>query len=292
MPLIERDEVTGHATTGHAWDGIRELNTPAPRIVLFFLAATFLYSLVSWVLLPAWPLGSTYTKGLLGVDQHAEVEARLAAARAERAGWEAEIVGTDLAEVQGDLGRLGPALAVARTLFNDNCAVCHGVDGGGGPGFPALTGGSWLWGGEPETIAETIRVGINAAHPETRFAQMPAFGRDGMLPRDQLREVAAYVQSLSGVAGPEATPERVAAGAPLFAENCAGCHGEDARGSRDLGAPDLTDAQWIYGGDWETLMRTLIDGRAGHMPHWSDRLSEAEIRALALHVGTLAEDGR
>ena len=131
-------------------------------------------------------------------------------------------------------------------------------------------------------MLETLRVGVNATHPETRVSEMLAFGETGILTRDQIRTVAAYVQSLSGLASPdEGTREE---GATLFAENCASCHGENATGDTSLGAPNLTDDFWIYGGDAATLFRTIHDGRKGWMPHMEGRLSEAERKMLAVYV--------
>ena len=170
----------------------------------------------------------------------------------------------------------------APALWGDNCEACHGRAGAGGPGFPNLVDGAWLWGGDDEAVLETLRVGINATHPETRVSEMLAFGETGILTRDQIRTVAAYVQSLSGLASPdEAAREE---GATLFAENCASCHGENATGDTSLGAPNLTDDFWIYGGDAATLFQTIHDGRKGWMPHMEGRLSEAERKMLAVYV--------
>src|SRR5690606_35233099 len=138
---------------------------------------------------------------------------------------------------------------------------------------------------------ETIRVGINSGHAETRFSQMLAFGRDGVLDRDRIRSVAAYVRSLSGQELTEAEQARIEPGAEVFAANCAACHGEDATGSTALGAPDLTDDIWLYGGDAQSVFSSIHGGREGHMPHWEGRLSPVDIRLLALYLGTLAEGG-
>jgi cytochrome c oxidase cbb3-type subunit 3 len=173
-------------------------------------------------------------------------------------------------------------------LFGDNCAACHGRDARGGSNYPNLTDDDWLWGGDPQTIAETLRVGINSPHSEARYAQMPAFGRDQMLTGVEVRNVAKYVFSLSH---PEySVPgniDQIDSGREVFAINCAGCHGENAQGSQDVGAPNLTDAAWLYGGDLETIIRTIHQGRQGHMPTWDERLSPEEIKILALYVHSL-----
>ena len=284
-----RDPVTGRMTTGHEWNGIEELDTPVPRVVLFFLAATILFSIVYWVLMPAWPLGWTYTKGLLGVDQREIVTKQVRDAAAERAAWTDRIASTDYAAIAADPQLMRHIRDTGRTLFIDNCAVCHGIEGTGGPAFPDLAAKTWLWGGEPETIAETIRVGINSAHPRTRISQMMAFGRDGILTPDAVRDVVAYVRGISGQDLSDADRARTGAGKEVYAANCASCHGEDGTGSRDVGAPNLTDKYWIYGGDAQSVSNSVHAGRQGHMPHWEGRLSPVEIKMLAIYVNTLGE---
>ena len=190
--------------------------------------------------------------------------------------------------------RADPALSaiVAETgpaLFGDNCAACHGARGQGGPGYPSLVDDAWLWGGDPETIQETLRVGINADHPDTRFAQMLAF--DGVLSRDEIRTVANYVQSLSGMES-DSDPDRLSEGRTLFEDNCTSCHGENATGSTDMGAPNLTDGFWIYGGDDKTLFATILHGRQGWMPAWEDRLDDADRKVLTVYLQDLKEEAR
>lgn len=287
MGIERRDLVTGEMTTGHEWNGIEELETPVPRIVFYFLAATIVFSVMCWLLLPTWPLGWTYTKGLLGIDQRDIVTRQVEAAAAQRAVWTDRITEASFAEIAADEELMHHVRDTGRTLFIDNCAVCHGVNGTGGPGFPNLAAGAWLWGGDPETIAETIRVGINSTSDETRVSQMLAFGRDGMLARDEVRNVAAYVRSLSGQQLSEADSGRLSAGEEVFAVNCASCHGDDGKGIPDVGAPDLTDAHWIYGGNAQSVFTSIYGGRQGHMPHWETRLSPVDIKLLTLYVGTL-----
>src|SRR5215510_2075942 len=197
MAVDERDPHTGYTTTGHEWNGIKELNTPVPRVVYFFLIVTALFSVVYWVLMPAWPLGLTYTKGLLGIDQRTTVTEALKQAALEREVWTRRIGTESYQAIQNDPKLMTIVRQTGRTLFGDNCAACHGFDAKGGKGFPNLTTSSWLWGGDPETIAETIRVGINSAHPNTRAGQMLAFGRDRILQPDEVDNVVDYVQSLS-----------------------------------------------------------------------------------------------
>ncbi|CAH1669049.1 Cbb3-type cytochrome c oxidase subunit FixP [Hyphomicrobiales bacterium] len=292
MADATRDPVTGQMTTGHEWNGIEELDTPIPRVVLFFLAAATLFAVGYWLLMPAWPLGVTYTKGLLGIDQREVVARQVRDAAAERASWTARIGKASFAEIAADPALMRHVRDTGRTLFADNCAVCHGTEGRGGPGFPNLAAGSWLWGGSPEAIAETIRVGINGTAKDTRTAQMMAFGRDGVLQREQVLAVVSYVRSLSGQKLSEAEQARLPAGKEVFAANCVACHGPDGKGQHDLGAPDLTDANWIYGGDEQSIFNSVQHGRQGHMPSWEGRLSPTDIKLLALYVGTLPGAGR
>jgi cytochrome c oxidase cbb3-type subunit III len=288
VELGKRDPITGRVTTGHEWNGIEELDTPVPRVVLFFLTVTTLFAIGYWIAMPAWPLWSTYTKGILGVDQREIVARQVAEARQERAPWVDKIASMDFAAIQADPDLMGRVQLAGRTLFEDNCAACHGVKASGGPGFPNLSAKSWLWGGTPDKIAETIRVGINSTNEDTRISQMTAFGRDGVLDATQISNVVAYVRSLSGLGSDDpAEAPAIAAGKEVFAANCVSCHGEDARGKQDMGAPDLTDKYWIYGGSLDTVFTSVYSGRQGHMPHWGTRLSDVDIKILALYVEAL-----
>ncbi|QEN85779.1 cytochrome-c oxidase, cbb3-type subunit III [Labrys sp. KNU-23] len=280
----KRDSVTGRMTTGHEWNGIEELDTPVPKIVLFFLALGFAFSVICWLLYPAFPLITTYTKGLLGVDQQQLVTDQIKQAATERTGWEAEIASKGFAAIEADPILMQKVRQTGQTLFRDNCAACHGTKATGGPGFPNLTSKSWLWGGTPEAIAETIRIGINSGHPDTRVSQMLAFGRQHVLDAGKIEDVVAYVQSLSGTQRDSA---RIKAGQEVFAANCVACHGADAKGKAEMGAPDLTDRFWIYGGDSQALYTTIYAGRQGYMPHWEGRLSETNRKILALYVSAL-----
>lgn len=288
MEVIESDPVSGRETTGHEWNGIKELDTPIPRGVLLFLIVTHVWAIAWWFFVPAWPLGTTYTRGLLGIDQRQTVEAQIVEARRDRADWMTRIETEPYDAILADESLMQVVRDTGRQLFGDNCAACHGRDGKGRANYPDLTDDDWLWGGGPELIEQTMRVGINTRHPESRIGQMPAFGRDEMLDRDQVRNVASYVYSLTH---PEySTPEnlgQIEAGRKVFVETCVACHGEDAKGIRDVGAPNLTDSRWVYGGDLDTVIASVHGGRQGHMPTWDERLTPAEIRTLALYVHDL-----
>jgi cytochrome c oxidase cbb3-type subunit 3 len=293
MAVSERDPHTGYMTTGHEWNGIKELNTPVPRPVYFFLIATALFSLVYWVLMPAWPIGVTYTKGLLGIDQRTAVQASLEQAERDRQVWAKRIESEGYQAVQADPQLMTIVRQAGRTLFGDNCAACHGFDAKGNKGFPNLTTTSWLWGGDPETIAETIGIGINSTHPNTRVSQMMAFGRDGVLSRKDVDNVVRYVRTLSDPAAANtAPPGSVAAGQAVFAANCTACHGTDGKGKTEAGAPDLTDQVWIYGGDSEAIFASVWRGRQGRMPAWEGRLSALDRKILALYLADLRSSSR
>lgn len=279
MSEPERDPYSGYMTTGHAWNGITELNAPVPRPVWWFMSVTHIAALIIIILLPAIPLWSTYSKGLLGADQQTEVDAAVALAAMGRSEWTSKIAALPYADIQADPALMAKVRGSGATLFGTNCAACHGPAGAGGPGYPNLRDGDWLWGNDPQIIAETLRVGINWTHPETRYAQMLAFGRDEVLTKDQ---VAALVPHVMGLSVPGTVPDPAAAS--LFAENCASCHGEDAKGLQEVGAPNLTDDIWQYGGDAATIRATIWNGRQGQMPAWEARLSEVDRKILTLYV--------
>ena len=288
MAEVERDPVTGRETTGHEWNGIKELDTPVPRGVLMFLIVTHVWAIAWWFFVPSWPLGDTYTKGLLGVDQRTTVEARVVDGQRERAPWEKRLETEPYDTILADEAMMKTVRSTGQQLFGDNCAACHGRDGKGRAFYPDLTDDDWLWGGGPELIEQTLRVGINTAHPDSRIAQMPAFGRDEMLDREQVRSVAAYVFSLTNPDFSTAqNVERIEAGKEVFATTCAACHGENGQGNREVGAPNLTDAYWVYGGTLDNIIASVHGGRQGHMPTWDERLTTAEIRTLALYVHDL-----
>ncbi len=289
MDVGKQDTVTGRVTTGHEWNGIEELETPIPRVVFFFLGAAFLFALICWVLYPTWPLVWTYSKGLLGFDQRDVVTRQVEQAAADRSVWTAQVMDKSYAEVEADPALMRLVTETGRTLFIDKCAACHGVNATGGKGFPNLAAKAWLWGGDPETIEETIRVGINSTNGDTRTSQMLAFGRDGVLQSGQIADVVAYVRSLSGLAPAEGDAARIEAGKQVFADNCTACHGENAKGNKDVGAPDLTDANWLYGSDVQTVFTTVYSGRQGHMPNWGAKLPPLDIKILTLYVHSLKE---
>lgn len=279
------DEHSGVETTGHQWDGVKELNTPLPRWWLIVFWATVIWSVGYWIVMPAWPGITGYTKGVRNHSERANVAEDLAALEAERGLQMKQLLDVDsVAAIERDPQLLQYAMAAGGSLFGDNCATCHGAGGQGFPGYPSLVDDSWLWGGALEDIQQTLHYGIRSAHPDTRFNLMQAFGEDGLLNEDQIDDLVQYVLHISGRPADEAAAERAG---PLFAQQCASCHGADGTGDQAQGAPDLTDAIWLYGGDPIVIRRTIYYGRGGVMPYWTDRLSDEQIAALAVYVHTL-----
>jgi cytochrome c oxidase cbb3-type subunit 3 len=290
MEVEEVDPVSGRKTTGHIWNGIKELDTPIPRGVLLFLIVTHIFAVLWWFLLPTWPLGKTYTKGFLGVDQKSTVEETLRDGANARLPWVKKIETMSYDQIRADERLMTTVRLTGHQLFGDNCAACHGRDGKGGSNYPDLTDDDWIWGGGPEKIQQTLTVGVNARHPETRVGMMPAFGKDEMLDRQQVLDVAAYVRSLSDPSS--STAENIGQidkGREVFQTSCVACHGKDAKGNPELGAPNLTDNRWVYGGSLQGIIDTIHGGRQGHMPTWDERLSPAEIKVLALYVNALGQ---
>jgi len=283
-----RDEHTGVDTTGHEWDGIRELDNPLPRWWLWVWYATIAFSIVYWVLMPAWPGISGYTRGVLGQSDRADVAADLRELQALRGEREARLVNASLEEIERDPDLQAHALAVGQSVFGDNCASCHGVGGAGAKGYPNLRDDVWLWGGTLQDIEHTIRVGVRAGHEETRTSMMPAFGRDRMLDARQISDLTEYVVALSGR---EANAAAVGRAAQLYADNCAACHAPNGTGMQEMGAPNLTDREWLYGSDRASISGQIHNGRNGVMPTWEGRFSPGVIKALAVYIHANAGGG-
>jgi cytochrome c oxidase cbb3-type subunit III len=286
MAKREIDSVTGVETTGHEWDGIRELNNPLPRWWLWTFYLTIVWSIGYWIVYPSWPLLTTYTQGALGWNSRTAVAEDLAELRAKRAGMESRIAAAPLQEVLADQQMLDFARAQGRAAFADNCAPCHGAGGGGAKGYPNLNDDDWLWGGTLDDIEATIRHGIRwAADEKTRQGMMPAFGRDKLLSQPDILAVADFTRSLSGL--PVVDGVDLAHGKKVFADNCAACHGDAGKGNREIGAPDLTDQIWLYGPSREAIVEGIVNGRGAAMPAWSPRLDDTTIKSLTVYVHSL-----
>jgi cytochrome c oxidase cbb3-type subunit 3 len=277
----ETDAVTGTETTGHEWDGIKELNTPLPRWWLYIFYGTIAWSIVYWVLMPAWPGLTGYTSGVLHMSDRAAVAHELAALQTQRGAGAARLAGASLEQIEKDPELLTYALAVGGSIFGDNCATCHGAGGTGAKAYPNLRDDVWLWGGSLEQIQQTITHGVRSGDPQAHISQMPAFGRDQMLDPGQVSDLTEYVVSLSGR---PASATAVARAAPLYRDQCAACHGPDGKGTLANGAPNLTDREWLYGSDRASIREQIFNGRGGVMPAWNTRYDPNTIKALAVYI--------
>ena len=283
MPTkIEKDAISGQETTGHEWDGIKELNTPLPRWWLYTFYACIVFSLVYVILYPAIPSLSSHTPGVLGYNSRVELEGQLAEARARQAAsWDA-IAAAELSEIRSNADNLTFALAGGAAAFADNCAPCHGQGGAGRPGFPVLADDAWIWGGSLDDIHTTLLHGIRNGGDEARESEMPAYA--DILEPEQIEAVADYVLSLSGA---EHDGSSAAAGQEVYAENCAACHGEAGEGLRELGGPRLNDQIWLYGGSRDEIVSQIRQPRLGVMPGWQERLDASTIKMLTVYVHSL-----
>jgi cytochrome c oxidase cbb3-type subunit 3 len=281
----EVDQVTGTATTGHEWDGIKELNTPLPRWWVIIFYATIVWAAGYWIVYPAWPLLWSHTAGLFGYSSRAEVAVELAGLEKLRGEKMATLATASLAEIEKDPALLALARARGKTVFGDNCAPCHGSGGAGSKGYPNLNDDDWLWGGSLDQIMRTIEFGARSGHAKSHESAMLAFGKTGVLKPAEIVTVADYVRSLSGL--PTGKGYDPAAGQKIFAANCVSCHGEGGKGNLELGAPNLTDKIWLYGSDEASIVETIANGRAGVMPAWTGRLDPTTIKALAVYVHSL-----
>jgi len=279
------DKVSGRTTTGHEWDGIKELNTPLPRwwVITFYL--TIVWAVGYWIVYPAWPLLWSNTTGILHYSSRAEVAVELSKLEKIRGDKMVALGAASLADIEKDPALLALARARGKTVFGDNCAPCHGTGAAGARGYPNLNDDDWLWGGTLDQIMQTIQFGVRSGNPKDHEGAMLAFGKEGILKPEQITTVANYVRSLSGLS--TSPGYDAAAGAKIFAENCAVCHGEKGTGNQELGAPNLTDQIWLYGSDEATIEETITNGRAGVMPAWVDRFDPSTIKAMTVYVHSL-----
>lgn len=282
MSENEIDEVSGVDTTGHEWDGIKELNNPMPRWWIWTYIVCVIWGLAYQFLYPSWPLINDYYHGYLAETQRDRVHAELANVAADRSINFDKIKSADLITINNDPELFTFAMEGGRAAFGDNCAPCHGSGASGFIGYPNLNDDEWIWGGNLDEILYTINYGVRGVHDDTRFNEMPAFLRDEILSKDEIRDLATYVESLSdsNIISNTATQE-------LFTDNCSVCHGDDAKGIRELGAPDLTDAISLYVTDRDSIIDIISYSRGGVMPTWNGRLDEATIKSLAIYVHAL-----
>lgn len=269
-------------TTGHSWDGIEEFNNPLPRWWLWTFYGTIFWGVLYTIAYPAWPLISGATPGVLGYSTRAEVAADITRFEELNAPIEAKLEAADLTAISADAELANYTQNAGAAVFKTWCAQCHGAGAAGvqGQGYPNLLDDDWLWGGSIEDIHLTISHGIrNEEDPDARYSEMPAFGE--LLAEEEIAGVVQYVRQISGQ---EADAALATAGETVFLDNCAACHADDGTGDRFQGAPNLTDAIWLYGGSVDDITYTVENARFGVMPSWTSRLSEAEIRAVAAYV--------
>ncbi|MEM9837920.1 MAG: cytochrome-c oxidase, cbb3-type subunit III [Pseudomonadota bacterium] len=276
------DEHTGVETTGHEWDGIRELNNPLPRWWLILFYVSIVWAIGYCIFMPTYPGWD----GLRGHSERENVAMEIAEAHAERSAVATKLLSQlSMDEIEADPELFQFAMAAGKSAFGDNCATCHGPGGGGFEGYPNLADDVWLWGGSLADIKTTIRHGIRAHSDETRLSTMPSYGTHKLLTPQEINDLSYYVASLSQPS--DGHHDAIARAKPVFEAQCAACHGNEGRGDRMFGAPDLTDQEWLYAGDVKSIRTQIYEGRNGTMPNWEGRLDETTITALAVYVHAL-----
>lgn len=277
-------------TTGHEWDGIKEYDNPLPRWWVWVFYATIVWGIIYTIAYPAWPMINRATGGFLGYSTRANVAEDIASVDAQNADLNAALAEIELAALSEDESLHGYAVNMGNAVFKANCSQCHGAGAAGAYGFPNLQDDAWLWGGTIDEIAWTVAHGVrNEDSPDARWSEMPAFGRDGLLDGDQIEAVVHHVLAISGQEHDAALAET---GATVYLDNCSSCHGDEGMGDEMLGAPNLTDAIWLYAGDEETLTETITNSRFGVMPAWAAEwrqggLTTAEVNAVSAYVHQL-----
>jgi cytochrome c oxidase cbb3-type subunit 3 len=280
----EIDDLSGVETTGHEWDGLKELNNPLPRWWVWVFLITIIWSLWYFVVYPSWPTMSGATQGTSGYTQFKELSKSQKEIQERQQAYLSRFEKASNEEVLNDAELYAFAIAGGASAFKDNCATCHGSGAAGAKGYPNLIDDDWLWGGRLADIYQTLMHGIRVQGSyETRLSDMPAFGKDKLLKREDIDAVVDYVMTLSG----SASKESFERGKVIFQEQCVSCHGPDGKGLHEFGAPNLTDKIWLYGGDRATLYETVFYSRAGMMPAWEGRLDENTIRQLTIYLHQL-----
>lgn len=279
------DAATGTEIKHHEWDGIQELDTPLPRWWLWTFYATILFAIGYVIAYPALPMISRATEGVLGWSSRGALDKELAAREKQIAPVRQAIADTSIEILPTRPELMQAAVEGGRAAFRVHCVQCHGSGAAGSKGYPNLNDDDWLWGGDLAAIEKTLTDGVrNPDHDATRQSLMPAFGKDQLLTAAQVDDVVTHVRVISGQ---DRTSPASRRGAKVFADNCAVCHGPAGKGNRDVGAPNLTDAIWLYGGDAATIHETVWNSRHGVMPRWDDKLDKATIRMLAAYVHSL-----
>ncbi|WP_237067445.1 cytochrome-c oxidase, cbb3-type subunit III [Microbulbifer guangxiensis] len=264
---VDDQQEPGNQTTGHVYDGIEEYDNPLPRWWFLMFVGSLVFSAIYLVIYP----GMGNFKGVSGWTSVGELKSDQQKAMEKFD----ETFGKYVEMPVEEIAQSRDALKMGARIFANNCAVCHGADGGGNYGFPNLTDNDWLYGGSPEQILETLYKGRQGLMPP----QGPIIGEEGV------RTTAEYVLSLNGL---EHNAEMAAEGKKVFGQVCMACHGMDAKGNQALGAPNLTDNIWLYGSSREQIQHTIRGGRSNQMPAQDDKLRDDKIRLVAAYVYSLS----
>ena len=277
----EKNENRKPKTTGHDWDGIQEYNIPAPRWWLVVWIVCIIWAFVYWIFYPTWPTPSGNTKGSLNWSGRSQLADSQQEILARKNVYLEKFSKSSFEQIKKQPELMEFALQGGSSAFKENCAACHGTGASGSKGFPNLNDDDWIWGGKIEDIHQTLLYGIRSGQEKARFSQMPSFGLDGILKKDEIEAVIEHVLSLSSKSPANKKGEAI------FKANCVSCHGFNAKGDKKVGAPNLTDKIWLYGNDKSDLFYTIYYAHAGVMPYWKGRLDEQTIRQLAIYVHSL-----
>lgn len=272
---------TKHSTTGHRWDEISEYNIPTPRWWLIVWVICIIWAFIYWFFYPAWPTVSGNSKGSLNWSKFSQLQEAQKKVDEKKQQYLQQINSSSFSEIKQNQQLMQFVLNAGKSAFYENCSACHGRGHQGGFGYPNLNDDDWLWGGKVEDIYQTLLYGIRSGHEKARINQMPAFGLDGVLKSHEIKDVASFVRSLSGL---EKTNEN---GAKIFANNCVACHGAQGKGNQQLGAPNLTDKIWLYYSDANEVYKTIYYSKAGVMPFWQGRLDDNTIKILSIYIHSL-----
>ncbi len=276
-----KKSLESYGTTGHNWDGVSEYNVPAPRWWLIVWIICIIWAVIYWFFYPTWPTLSGNTKGSLNWTKFSELSGEQKKIEEKKIVYLEQMSKKSLEEIRQDEKLMQFALNTGKSAFRENCSACHGQGAQGYKGYPNLNDDDWLWGGKLSDIYQTLLYGIRSGHDSARVNQMPSFGLDKVLKKAEINDTIEYVLSLSNKS------EFNARGEAIFKANCVACHGNEGKGNQELGAPNLTDAIWLYGSDKKDIYYTIYYARAGVMPFWKNRLDDNTIKSLTLYVHSL-----
>jgi cytochrome c oxidase cbb3-type subunit 3 len=282
----EIDKISGVETTGHEWDGLQELNNPAPRWWLIVFIVCCVWAFGYWIVYPAWPTFKDHTKGAFGWTEYKKLEKDQVAINSRKRRFLDQIEKMTVEQIRNTPEIFEFSVAAGEALFKDNCATCHQVGGAGAKGYPNLNDDEWIWGGTLAEIKQTITHGIRSKDEVAHNSAMPSFGKDGILTKEDISKVANYVMSMQGK-NSNKDAEYLKSGSEIFANNCASCHGDKGLGNKDFGAPNLANAISLKAATQEEVFSQIWNAKMGMMPNWSERLTEEQIKLLTIYVHSL-----